>query len=141
MVANAAVHRGPKRERSENNANIPHFVTLDVLHNDGGANAHDHRSGRSGRPGPETRGRKATAHHMNWHEIGEHRFAHAVAEAIERHYAAGDFTHIVVVAPASTLAELRSHFSKRLHGAVLAEIDKDLTKHPIYEMEKVLLAS
>ena len=57
---------------------------------------------------------------------------------MERHHRDGDFSKLIVVAPARTLAELRQRFSKELRATVMAELDKDLTKHPVHEIERLL---
>jgi protein required for attachment to host cells len=46
---------------------------------------------------------------------------------------------LVVVAPPRTLADLRSAFHSNVRSRIIAEIDKDLTKHPVYEIEKHLV--
>jgi protein required for attachment to host cells len=43
---------------------------------------------------------------------------------------------LIVVAPPRTLAELRDAFHSDVKACILAEINKDLTKHPIAEIEK-----
>ena len=43
---------------------------------------------------------------------------------------------LVVVAPPRTLAELRRAFHAEVKSRIVAEIDKDLTKEPIYEIER-----
>jgi Protein required for attachment to host cells len=48
---------------------------------------------------------------------------------------------IVVVAPAGTLAELRQCVSTNIKGRIFAEVRKDLTKHPVTEIEAHLLHS
>jgi protein required for attachment to host cells len=44
-----------------------------------------------------------------------------------------------VVAPARTLADLRRAFHDDVKKKIVAEVDKDLTKHPVGEIEKHLL--
>ena len=68
----------------------------------------------------------------DWHEIAEQRFAGEVAAALDRVAAA--ISALVVVAPPRTLAALRQALSDRLKRAVIAEIDKDLTKLTIEEI-------
>jgi protein required for attachment to host cells len=46
---------------------------------------------------------------------------------------------LVVVAPPRTLADLRVAFHSDVKGRIIAEIDKDLTKHPVHEIEKHLV--
>jgi protein required for attachment to host cells len=45
---------------------------------------------------------------------------------------------LVVVAPPKTLAELRNAFHSDVQALILAEINKDLTKHPVGEIERHL---
>ena len=45
---------------------------------------------------------------------------------------------LVVVAPPRTLAELRDAFHADVKACIIAEINKDLTKHPVFEIEKHL---
>jgi protein required for attachment to host cells len=42
------------------------------------------------------------------------------------------------VAPPKTLAELRNAFHSDVKACILAEINKDLTKHPIADIEEHL---
>ena len=46
---------------------------------------------------------------------------------------------IIVVAPPRTLAELRNALHADVKRRIVAEIDKDLTKLPIWEIEKHLV--
>ena len=48
---------------------------------------------------------------------------------------------LVVVAPPRTLADLRSVFHADVRARIIAEINKDLTKHPIGDIEKHLTAA
>jgi protein required for attachment to host cells len=51
---------------------------------------------------------------------------------------ANDFESLLIVAPASTLGELRKHYHKQVEGKIAAEIAKDLTGHPVDRIESVL---
>jgi protein required for attachment to host cells len=46
---------------------------------------------------------------------------------------------LVVVAPPRTLADLRHAFHADVKDRIIAEINKDLTKHPLHEIEKHVL--
>ena len=50
----------------------------------------------------------------------------------------GKVKALIVVAPPRTLAELRKEFCSDVKACILAEINKDLTRHPIAEIEKHL---
>ena len=77
----------------------------------------------------------------DWHELEEHRFAQRVAAAFEQLVRERKVKALVVVAPPRTLADLRHAFHADVKGRIIAEIDKDLTKHPVYEIEKHLVAT
>ena len=47
---------------------------------------------------------------------------------------------LIVVAPPRTLAELRNAFHSDVKACVVAEINKDLTKHSLGEIEKHLMS-
>jgi protein required for attachment to host cells len=76
---------------------------------------------------------------MDWHELEEQRFAHRVAAAMEELVRERNAKALVVAAPPRTLAELRHSFHADVKRRIIAEIDKDLTKHPVGEIEKHLV--
>ena len=71
----------------------------------------------------------------DWHDLEEHRFAQRVATAMEHLVRERNAKAIIVVAPPRTLADLRKAFHADVKRRIIAEIDKDLTKHPIHEIE------
>jgi protein required for attachment to host cells len=75
----------------------------------------------------------------DWHELEEHRFVHRVAAAMEQLVHERKAKALVIVAPPRTLADLRDAFHADVKQRVIAEIGKDLTKHPVYEIEKHLV--
>ena len=74
----------------------------------------------------------------NWHERTEQKFARDTIAALKLINQSGHPRGIVLVAPPRVLAVLRQHLDKQLRRQILAEVDKDLTKHPIYEIERLL---
>jgi protein required for attachment to host cells len=85
-----------------------------------------------------TNGPRNATYAADWHALEEEHFSVTVAERLNRAAEAGEFTHIVIVAPPKVLGALRPEFSKKTRGMILAEIDKDLTHHTIPEIEKIL---
>jgi protein required for attachment to host cells len=75
----------------------------------------------------------------DWHDLEEHRFVHRVAAAMEQLVRERKAKALVVVAPPRTLANLRQALHADVKQRVIAEIAKDLTKHPVYEIEKHLV--
>lgn len=93
------------------------------------------------RPGRSQTGmgdRRTAYEETDWHRIEEDRFARDVAAALDRHYAVKAFRWLAIFAPPRTLAELRKTMSRETRAHVVQEVAKDLTKHPIPEIERIL---
>lgn len=91
------------------------------------ASAGTHRSGSVGQ--------------TDWHHLEEHRFTARVAAALETLVRSRKVPALVIAAPPRTLADLRRDLHPDVRKRVVAEIDKDLTKHPVGEIETHLLRS
>jgi protein required for attachment to host cells len=86
-------------------------------------------------------GHRSAIEQTDWHDLAERKFAGEVAEAINAACLNGNLKHIIVAAPPRTLAELRNRFSDDVKQRILAEVNKDLTKHPVYEIEQHLTSN
>ncbi len=102
---------------------------------------HEQGTDRPGRAfmGANANGRSAMES-TDWHEIEAHRFVQKVATALETLVRERAAPALVIVAPPQTLAELRTVLHADVKALVVAEIDKDLTKMPVWEIEKHLVA-
>jgi protein required for attachment to host cells len=76
----------------------------------------------------------------DFHQLEEDRFAAETAELLRKRALRNEFDSLVVVAPPRTLGELRKHYHKEVEKRLAAEVAKDLTGHPVAEIEKILLA-
>jgi protein required for attachment to host cells len=83
-------------------------------------------------------GQRSAIEQTDWHELAEHHFADEVAAAVGKAHRKTPIEALIIVAPPRTLAELRRAFSDELKHVILAEVHKDLTKHPIVEIERHL---
>lgn len=97
-------------------------------------------SDQPGRAFASVGARRSAVEDTDWHELEEQRFAHVIADALQRLVRERKVKELVVIAPPRTLAELRRAFHSEVKSRIVAEIDKDLTKQPIYEIEKHLAA-
>jgi len=93
-----------------------------------------------GAENPGARGERHVTEQPDHHDLAERRFATTVADAVNVVCARADVRTIVVAAPPRTPAQLRSHFSDAAKQKIVAEVNKDLTKHPVYEIEQNLTA-
>lgn len=76
----------------------------------------------------------------DFHQQAEDRFAAATADLLRERALANDFDKLIIVAPPRTLGELRKHYHKEVEARLIGEIDKDLTGHPVDEIERIILA-
>ncbi|HRX35291.1 MAG TPA: host attachment family protein [Aestuariivirga sp.] len=66
----------------------------------------------------------------DWHQAAEDQFIIGVAEDMNKDLRAGEFETLIVVAPPVALGVYRKAVPAAVAKATLAEIDKDLVKHP-----------
>jgi protein required for attachment to host cells len=83
-------------------------------------------------------GRRSGAEQPDLHDRREEAFAREIADKLEGLRMTGKLTSLVVVAPPRMLADLRRFLPDQTMALVAAQIDKDLTNHPIHEIEKHL---
>lgn len=84
-------------------------------------------------------GRRSTMEQTDWHHLEEHRFVARVAAALEEVVREGHVPALLIAAPPKTLADLRRAFPPDVKAKIVAEVGKDLTKHPVGEIETHLL--
>jgi protein required for attachment to host cells len=102
---------------------------------------HDQGTDRPGRlfAGATARDKRSALEPTDWHELEQHRFARMVADAFEKLVRERKVKAVVIAAPPRILAELRQALHGDVKARVMAEVDKDLTKHPVHEIEKHLV--
>jgi protein required for attachment to host cells len=84
--------------------------------------------------------RKSAFDETDFHRLAKEAFARDFAAKLNRAAMAGAFDKLVVIAPPATLGELRAEYHADLRKRLVGEIDRDLTKHPIPEIEKQVAA-
>jgi protein required for attachment to host cells len=138
---NAFVFVGDGRKalflRNEGDVQFLNLKTERVFTDDNPA-THEQGSDRPGRAFSSVGAGRSSVTQTDWHKLEEHRFAVDVAAALERILRERKVEHLVVVAPPRTLADLRKAFRPEVKKKIIAEIDKDLTRHPIDQIEKHL---
>jgi protein required for attachment to host cells len=127
--------------RNEGDEKYPNLKTERVFED---VNPRTHEQG-SERPGRLSKafdsGQRSAVEPVDWHDLEEHRFARQVAAAMEEIVRSRKVPALVVVAPPRTLADLRTAFHADVRARIVAEINKDLTRHPVGDIEKHLTAA
>jgi protein required for attachment to host cells len=125
--------------RNAGDEKFPNLTTEQVFV-DQNPSTHDQGSERPGRlfAGASAREQRSAIEPTDWHEIEEQRFARKVADAFEKLVRERKVKAAIIAAPPRTLAELRHAFHDDVKARIVAEIDKDFTKHPVDQIEKHL---
>ena len=124
--------------RNEGDADYPRLVELAKVEDDNPSD-HEQKGDAPGRMAAMgAAGRRSAYQETDFHRQEEERFARRTAAMLDRRAAARDFEQLVVVADPRTLGVLRRHYPPALKGSVVAEIAKDLVKHPLPEIERLL---
>ncbi|MBI5265071.1 MAG: host attachment protein [Bradyrhizobium sp.] len=123
--------------RNEGDEKYPNLKTERVFE-DENPPTHEQGSERPGHVQASYTGQRSAVEPVDWHDIEEQRFARKVAAAMENLVRTRKAPALVVVAPPRTLAELRDAFHADVKARIIAEVNKDLTKHPVGDIEKHL---
>lgn len=125
--------------RNDGDEKFPNLKTERVFVDQKNPLTHEQGTDRPGRAFSSVDARRGGVGQTDWHELEERHFARDVAAALEKIVRERKIKALVVAAPPRTLSELRNAFHADVKSRIVAEIDKDLTKLPIYEIEKHLV--
>jgi protein required for attachment to host cells len=113
------------------------FVTERILVDEKNPRTHDQGTDEPGRGFARANtSRRSAMESTDWHDIQKHRFAQKVAAALDRLVREGAVRALVIVAPPRTLVDLRKALDPVVRERVLLEINKDLTKLPVWQIEQ-----
>ncbi|THD36718.1 MAG: host attachment protein [Sphingomonas sp.] len=101
----------------------------------------DQKTDAPGRASGGVGGRQDTMDEVDFHQQEEDRFAADVGAMLKSRALASDFETLIIAAPAKTLGEIRKHYHVEVEKRLAGEIPKDLTGHPLPEIEKALAAA
>jgi protein required for attachment to host cells len=83
---------------------------------------------------------RSAVEQTDWHEESEREFLRTLANRLNVAVTTGETSALTMVAPPRALGMIRADYSSAVRKALHGEVDKDLVKLPVYEIEKQLLA-
>ncbi len=98
----------------------------------------DQATDAAGRASSPRGGVQSSVEPTDFHQLEEDRFAAEAADFLKVRALKNDYESLIIVAPPKTLGELRKHYHKEVSSRLAGELDKDLTGHPIADIEKAL---
>jgi protein required for attachment to host cells len=118
---------------------FPNFRTKEVYEQDDPP-THQQGTDAPGRAFQSVGSMRSAMEQTDWHDQAEHRFLEKLIERLDKAVRTGETKSLIIAAPPRALGMLRPLYSHGLRQAVRAEIDKDLVKLPIHEIEKHVAA-
>jgi len=125
--------------RNKGDAELVNLVVERIFEQDNPA-TRDQGTDRPGRSFASAGTHRSAMEQTDWHQLAEDRFVGEVAERLYKHAHAGRYDKLIVVAPPKVLGNLRKAFHKEVSDRISAEIPKELTSHPLHEIERLLAA-
>ena len=126
--------------RNEGDAQYPNLKTEQVFENENPP-TREQGTDKPGRSYASVGARRSAMEQADWHELDEQRFAKDIADWLLVLVREKQIEALVIAAPPKILAELRKSMHQEVEKCIIAEVDKDLTNQPVYEIEKVLTAA
>lgn len=83
---------------------------------------------------------RSAVEQTDWHDEAERAFLKALAERLHQAVSAGETRGLTMVASPRALGMIRADYTDAVRRVLHGEVDKDLVKLPVYEIEKQLLA-
>lgn len=120
---------------NEGDAEFPILAARDVL---------EHKSppsreivtDRPGRVHESATTARSSIEPVDYHDMEETAFLGSVAKRLDEFIAAGTIKHLTMVAPPRALGAIRKIYSAPLRAAIRAEVDQDLVKMPVAEIQQ-----
>lgn len=94
---------------------------------------------KPGRVGQAFSGPRSSIETPDWHSEQERAFVSKTVDDFTAHCKPWPKAQIVIVAPPRALAVIREKADRDLMARCVAEIDKELTRHPVAEIQKIVL--
>lgn len=85
-------------------------------------------------------GSRSTVEQTDWHDEAERAFLKSLADRLNVAVTSGETKGLTMVASPRALGMIRSDYSAAVRKVLHGEVQKDLVKMPVYEIEKQLLA-
>ncbi|MGE0502697.1 MAG: host attachment protein [Rhizobiaceae bacterium] len=126
--------------RNEGDRQYPHLEVVREMHEENPP-TREQGADRPGRFNDGPSAHRSAVDDTDWHRVAKERFAVEIAARLYKMAHRGDFEKLVLVAPPLVLGELRKQMHKEVEQRITGEVPKTLTNHPVYEIEKILLAA
>lgn len=123
--------------RNEGDEKYPNLRTFET-HEQENPPTREQGAGAPGRSS-DALGNRSAMEETDLQQLGEERFGIEIMERLYNAAHKGKFDELVLCAPPRLMGVIRKQMHKSVRDRLVAEIDKDLTGHPVDEIEKIVL--
>ena len=117
---------------------FPNLKTREV-HDNSNPPTHEQGTDEPGRVFQSVGSTRSAMEQTDWHEQSEREFLTKLAARLDAAVKAGQIKSLIIVAPPRALGVIRNVYTAALRAAVQVEIDKDLVRMPVHQIEKHLI--
>lgn len=123
--------------RNEGDAEYP---KLEALLKEEDVNPADHvqKSDAPGHMSSAAGDRRSAYDEGDFHRQEEADFAGETVRMLNERALQGRFEQLIIVADPRTLGALRGHYHRTLEQRLIGEVAKDLVKHPVADIERII---
>lgn len=125
--------------RNKGDAGRVQLVVEDILERDNPP-TREQGTDRPGRSVASVGTARSAMEEADWHHLEKERFAEQLAQALYRSAHDNRFKELIVIAPPKVLGSLRKAFHSEVADRIVGEIPKEMTSHPIPEIERHIAA-
>lgn len=86
-------------------------------------------------------GREGSSANPDGGQDKEDEFSRGAVDLLNERVLSGKVSSLIVIAASRALGKMRQNYHKKTTEALVGEIDKDLTGHPVAEIEKAIAAA
>jgi protein required for attachment to host cells len=123
--------------RKEGDAKFPNLVVAKTIEAPENLATAEQGADKPGRAFSSADGRHGAVEQTDWHRLAEDHFARTVATAIDQLRMLESVGWLALVAPPHILSVWRKFLSEHSRAAIKAELPKELTRHSVYEIERL----
>jgi protein required for attachment to host cells len=123
--------------RNTGDGDYPHLVVENASENLNPADR-DQRTDAPGRAFSSVGDVRSAMGETDFHKLQKKHFAAAAVALLNKGALDNAFEKLIVVASPAILGEMRKHYNKAVGARLVGEIGKDLTGHPVREIERAI---
>jgi len=123
---------------NDGNAQHPNFRTIEAREEKAAA-THDMGTDAPGRVHASAGTAQSSVEQTDWHDRAEQKFLETLAQRLDSAVTNGEAKELIIAAAPRALGMLRKAYTKQLRNAIVGELDKDLVKMTLPDIQREIM--